>query len=277
MRYLLWGLILLLLATTGHAQVVDKKYSKKDQDKAIKKKLKEAKYDFDFDAKSPAGVLIDFSYGMQMPLADMRENFKYNFALAGKVQYIFSNNIALGLVGDWQFVDDIKTDVVANLREEEGFLIDRFGELSDVQLGQRGFFLGASISYLIPMFKKYKRSGIEVRFEAGYQQHWVRIEVLGAEVYGLSDEYKRGYDRMTSGPAIRQYIGYRHLDKNRLLNFFGGFDLMQAFTKNRRGFNFDTGQADTSNRIDMLVGFRVGLTIPLYIYTAETQDDMRFY
>lgn len=241
-----------------------------------KKRIREHRI-FDEEAKPPNGFLVDFSYGIHLPLADMAENYKYNFSLAGKVQYIFSNNFAVGLVGDFQFIDDMKTDVVANLREEEGFIIDRFGQLSDVQLGQRGFFLGASISYLIPVLKNYKRSGIEVRFEAGYEQHWVRIEVLGSDIFALSDEYKKGYDRMTTGFAMRQYIGYRHLDRNRLLNFFGGFDIMQAFTQNRRGYNFDTRKEDTKDRIDILVGVRIGITLPIYIYTPETQEDVRFY
>ncbi len=225
----------------------------------------------------PGGIIIDFSYGVQLPFADMAENFIYNFSLGGKVQYIFPNNLCLGLVGDYQFADQVKKDNVSNLREEEGFLIDRFGQLSDVQLGQRGFFIGASIAYLLPVLKNYKRSGIEFRFEGGYVQHWIRMEVLGGEVFGLSGDYSKGYDRMTSGLALRQYIGYRHLDKNRLLNFFGGFDFMQAFTKNRRGFNFDTMQADNKNRVDVLIGFRVGVTLPIYIYTPETQEDIRFY
>ncbi|MBL4650467.1 MAG: hypothetical protein JKY03_12115 [Aureispira sp.] len=241
-----------------------------------KKQIREHRI-FDGEAKPPNGFLVDFSYGIHLPLADMAENYKYNFSLAGKVQYIFSNNFAVGLVGDFQFIDDMKTDVVANLREEEGFIIDRFGQLSDVQLGQRGFFLGASISYLIPVLKNYKRSGIEVRFEGGYEQHWVRIEVLGSDIFALSDEYKKGYDRMTTGFAMRQYIGYRHLDRNRLLNFFGGFDIMEAFTKNRRGYNFDTRKEDTKDRIDILVGVRIGITLPIYIYTPETQEDVRFY
>ncbi|MCH2023133.1 MAG: hypothetical protein MK207_11710 [Saprospiraceae bacterium] len=225
----------------------------------------------------PNGFLIDFAYGVHLPLADMAENFIYNFTLSGKVQYILSNNLTFGLVGDYQFADDVKTDVVFILRDAEGFLIDRFGQLADVQFGQRGFFLGGSISYLIPVFKKYKRSGIEVRFEGGYQQHWVRIEVIGGEVFALSGDYKKGYDRMTSGFAMRQYIGYRHLDKKRLLNFFAGFDIMEAFTRNRRGFNFDTMQEDNKDRIDILLGFRLGVTLPVYVYTPETQEDVRFY
>ena len=227
--------------------------------------------------KPPQGVLLDFSYGVHLPLGDLAENFNYMFTLGGKAQFIFSNNLAFGLVGDHFFSDAIGRDVVSNLREEEGFIIDRFGELADVQQGMRGFFLGGSVSYLLPMLKNYKRSGIEVRFEGGYLQHWIRFRTIGGQIPALSGDYVRGYDRMTSGVAFRQYIGYRHLARNRLFNFYGGFDFMQAFTRNRRGFNFDTGEADTKNRLDLLVGFRVGLTIPIYIYSIDTQQDTRFY
>ena len=181
------------------------------------------------------------------------------------------------MIGDHFIADDIGRDVVSNLREEEGLILDRFGELADIQQGMRGFFLGGSVSYLIPMLKNYKRSGIEVRFEGGYLQHWIRFRTIGGQIFGISGDYARGYDRMTSGVALRQYIGYRHLARNRLFNFYGGFDFMQAFTRNRRGFNFDTGQVDNKNRIDLLVGFRVGLTIPIYIYSIETQDNTMFY
>ncbi len=223
----------------------------------------------DENAKPPNGFLVDFSYGIHLPFADMAENFIYNFSLGGKVQFILSNNLIIGLVGDYRFADAIKTDVVSNLRDSEGLIIDRFGQLADVQLGQRGFFLGASVSYLIPVFKNYKRSGIEVRLEGGYQQHWVNIEVIGGEVFALVGDYKKGYDRTTTGFALRQYVGYRHLDKNRMLNFFGGFDL--------RGFNFDTRQEDNKARVDILLGFRIGVTLPIYIYTPETQEDVKYY
>lgn len=228
-------------------------------------------------AQPPQGILLDFSYGGHLPLGDLAENFNYMFSLGGKAQFIFSNNLAVGLVGDHLFADKIGRDVVANLRQEEGLITDRFGELAEVQQGMRGFFLGASVSYLIPMLKNYKRSGIEVRVEGGYLQHWIRFRTVGGHIYALSGDYRRGYDRMTSGVAFRQYVGYRHLARNRFFNFYGGFDFMQAFTRNRRGFNFDTGQADTKNRLDLLVGVRVGLTIPIYIYSVKTQDDTRFY
>lgn len=240
------------------------------------KKVREHKV-FDPNAKPPSGFLVDFSYGFHVPLADMARYYTFNFSLGGKIQYILSNNLTFGVVGDYQFFDNTRSDVLANLREAEGYIIDRFGQLTDVKYGMRGFFLGASISYIIPVLKNYKRSGIEVRFEGGYEQHWLDILPIGSEIFGLSGNYKKGYDRMHSGFAMRQYIGYRHLDKNRLLNFFGGIDFMEAFTVNRRGYNFDTRQKDSDGKIDILFGIRVGITLPIYIYTPETQEDVRFY
>ena len=228
-------------------------------------------------AKPPRGILIDVNYGMHLPLADMAEYYKYNFTLGGKVQYLMSNNFMFGFTGEYQFSDEIGKDVVSNLREPDGSIIDKFGTYSDVSLGQRGFYLGGTVGYLIPVLKNTKRSGIEVRLSGGYLQHWVEIEVIGSEVFALGGDYKKGYDRLTSGFAMSQYIGYRHLDKGGLLNFFGGFDFMEAFTRNRRGYNFDTRQEDNRDKIDILIGFRVGLAIPFYFYSAQTQQETRFY
>jgi hypothetical protein len=230
------------------------------------------------EGKPPGAFMVDIEYGMHLPMADMAEYFKYNFSLGGKIQYLFPNNLILGLTGHYQFGDEVGKDVVSNLREPGGSIIDKFGTYSDVSLGQRGFFIGGTVGYLIPLLKKHKRSGLEFRVSGGYWQHWVNIEVIGSEVFALTDDYLRGYDRMTSGFGMSQYVGYRHLDKGGLLNFFGGFEFMQGFTQNRRGFNYDTGEADTAPKLDLLVGFKVGIAIPFYTYTADTEmDDMRYY
>ncbi len=227
--------------------------------------------------KMSRGFLFDFSYGIQLPFADMATNFEYNFNLGGKIQYILPSNWMLGLQGEWQFGTKVKTDVVANLREPDGSIMDKFGTLSDVNLEQRGIFFGATVGYILPLFSKNRRSGLEFRYTLGYQRHWVRIEVLGSEILSLTDEYKKGYDRMSDGFAMQQYIGYRHLDKRSLLNFFGGFDFGQAFTKNRRGFNYDLNQEDTKMKIDVLIGFRLGLTLPIYLYSTDTENEIYFY
>lgn len=231
----------------------------------------------DPNAKPPAAVMVDVAYGMSLPEGDLAEYFVYNLSLGGKVQYLLPNNWMVGITGDYHFSDDIKKDVISNLRVADGSIIDKFGSYSDAALGQRGFYLGGTVGYLLPVLKTTKRSGIEFRFSGGYLQHWVDIEVIGSEVFALADNYKKGYDRMSSGVAFAEYIGYRHLDKGGLLNFFGGFEFTQGVTKNRRGFNYDTQQEDTNTKFDMLIGFKVGLSIPFYIYSIDTQQETRYY
>ncbi|MEO1715307.1 MAG: hypothetical protein AAFU60_18420, partial [Bacteroidota bacterium] len=51
----------------------------------------------------------------------------------------------------------------------------------------------------------------------------------------------------------------------RRVNFYAGFEIMEGFTVNRRSFNFDTQMADTTPRLDILYGFRLGWTLPFYV------------
>jgi hypothetical protein len=60
--------------------------------------------------------------------------------------------------------------------------------------------------------------------------------------------YAKGYDRLTNGPAISQYIGWLHLDRKKLVNFNAGIEIIEAFTQNRRDFNFDQMKKDDSKR-----------------------------
>ena len=53
------------------------------------------------------------------------------------------------------------------------------------------------------------------------------------------------------------------------VNFYGGFEFTQGFTKNRREMNFDTGQKDDLARLDMLFGFRLGWVFPIYKRIAD--------
>lgn len=225
------------------------------------------------------GILIDFNYGYQFPLADMATNFKGNSNLGTRLQYITPHNIMIGGIAEFQFSDRInpELDVLSALREPTGGIIDKFGTLSDAELRQRGYFLGGSVAYIIKLGKKNPRSGLEVRLGAGYQRHWVDVNMLGSEMLQLTEGYVKGYDRLSEGLALQQYIGYRHLDRRTYLNFFIGIDCLQAFTKNSRGFNYDTGLVDDQNKFDVLLGAKVGLTLPIYIYGKDTENELFFY
>ena len=59
-----------------------------------------------------------------------------------------------------------------------------------------------------------------------------------------------------------------------LINFFGGVDLTQGWTKSLRKFNYDTGMPDNKVHSDFLYGFRVGWIIRL---NKRTQEEFYYY
>ena len=95
-------------------------------------------------------------------------------------------------------------------------------------------------------------------------QHQIRISTPDLEPAALSTELKKGYDRLTNGLGIREAIGYRFFDKRNSFNFSVGLVFSQNFTQNRRSINIDTGLRDDSQRVDLLNGFILSWTFPIY-------------
>jgi len=85
----------------------------------------------------------------------------------------------------------------------------------------------------------------------------------------LAGEYFKGYDRLSYGLGLSQFVGYMHLSNNRMLNFYFGMEFTQAWTVNRRGYNFDQMAVDNERRLDMISGFKVGWVLALYKKVAN--------
>lgn len=228
----------------------------------------------------PAVVMIDLTYGMQLPEGNLKKDFYQNFNLSAKISYLTPRNWLFSVNGDYIFGDEIKTDVLAPLRMSNGLLIERTGRMGLTQLGQRGFYIGGQFGRLFQLGKKTRMHNIELRVGGGYLQHWIRIRLLGypEDLPQLNGEYLNGYDRRTSGIALQQYIGYRFMSRSKLINLFIGLDFTEGFTYNRRYWNFDTRTADKELHTDILLGFKAGFCIPFFIYSDNTRsEDLKFY
>lgn len=225
-------------------------------------------------------LIIDVAYGMQTPLGDMAKIYRTNFNVNGRINYITRNHLILSVGGDFIFNDILRRDLVVNLRESSGYIIDKQGALADVKQGLRGFYVNAGIGKFWNLSKsRRRRMGFECRVTGGYFQHWARIKVDGEDLVQLMGEYNKGYDRKSSGVAFQQYIGFRVMSANRLTNLFIGIDALEGITYNRRAWNYDERKADTSAKFDVLLGFRAGFSIPfpIYNYRKETDADLKFY
>ncbi len=218
---------------------------------------------------------VGFEYGFQTTGADLKDRFGSSTGLGIKMEYLLESNWSISLEGFFIFGRVVKEDPLFALRDIDSLIIGNNGSQSQFALRERGFYFGGSIGRLFPILKKNKRSGIKVELGVGLLQHKIRIQDDPESfVPILAGEYKKGFDRLSNGLAIKQFIGYHHMSRNRLINCYAGFEFTEAFTRSRRSYNYDTMSADESNRFDVLAGFKVGWILPFFL--GEKGDEIYY-
>lgn len=215
-------------------------------------------------------ILLNLGYGPQVPLGDLDQRFGLSFAPEISVDYLTPKNWVWGLQGQYFFGSEVKEDVLAGLRTEAGDIIGNDRAPADIQLRERGFYFGLRVGKLISLSEKNERSGLRINLGVGLMQHQIRFQDDPfRSVAQLEGDYEKGYDRLTNGLTLHQFIGYQVVSKSNGIHLTGGFDFFEGFTKNRRDFNFDTQSVDTQNRLDILTGFRISVSLPFFLGNAE--------
>ena len=223
-----------------------------------------------FDAK-PA-FIFDVTAKYQIPGADLSKRFGKNATIGLDLTFKAKNNWFLTAGGHFMFGKNVKElGLLDTLKGETGEIIDQNGQFAVIGYNERGMYLGGSLGKIIPLNKVNGNSGLVVSVGGGYLQHRIKI-FSTSTVPQLAGNYKKGYDRMTTGPALTQFIGYRFMDPVLRLNFVVGFEMIEGFTQNRRNLNFDTGFADHTKRLDLLYGLRFSLSVPLYLKKADEEE-----
>ncbi len=207
-----------------------------------------------------------FHGGVSMPAGDLAKRFGVNGFAGTGVWYQFDNGWLTGFDFDFLFGESVREDsLLANLLTANGFLIGTDGLLYEPLFMERGFILKAGAGRLIPLKGQNERSGLLLTLQAGILQHKIRFQFQEpAKIPQLSKDLAKGYDRLTNGFMINEFIGYQYMASNHLVNFRAGIDMSQGFTRSRRTVNYDTGVADTQARLDLLFGIRVAWMLPFY-------------
>ncbi|WP_306642088.1 hypothetical protein [Sanyastnella coralliicola] len=213
---------------------------------------------------------ISFNYGYQIPAGDMAQRFGNNSSIGLSFHIKDDKNWFYGVEGVYIFGTDVtEPGLLQNLLTENGEIISNQGEISEILIQERGFMVTANGGKLFSLKKTNPNSGILIKGGIGFMQHKIRIENQIHTITQLEDEYLKGYDRLTNGLALSEFVGYYHMSDNRLANFYVGFESYQAFTRGRRDFNFDTQTVDDQARFDMLIGVRAGWVIHIYKRTGR--------
>ena len=209
--------------------------------------------------------MVCASYGFQFPGGDLTKRFgpNSNFGLSFLIKN--KKNLVYGISGSFIFGNKLREDgILDTISTSTGQIIDANGQYAEVRLFERGFATHLHFGIVFPFPKPNPNSGILALAGAGFLQHKIRIDDIGNNSPQLSKEYRKGYDRLTNGFSVSQFLGYVFLSNKRLVNFYGGFEFIQAFTQSRRSWDVDLMKRDTQKRFDVLYGFRLGWILPLY-------------
>ncbi|MBI4930740.1 MAG: hypothetical protein HY841_08260 [Bacteroidetes bacterium] len=214
--------------------------------------------------------MVKFSYSFQLPGGDLAKRFGYNSNVGLNFSIKTKRNLIFGASGSFLFGDQIKENgILDSLKTSSGFIINQNGNPSVVRLFERGFTVSLHVGKLFPILSPNKNSGIIIYAGPVFLRHKIKMDDIGHQSPQLVDPYPKGYDRLTAGLGAHEFIGYMYVGNKRMLNFFGGFEFTQAFTKSQRSYDYDLMKADTDKRIDLLNGIRIGWILPLYKKTPQ--------
>jgi hypothetical protein len=204
-------------------------------------------------------------YGYQWPGADMKEHFGSNSVIGpgflwkthrnwlwgAEYNFLFSRNVNMGF------------ELLENIMTSDGNIINGDGVPATVALYERGHIFGLKLGKLFPVLSPNPNSGFFITISPAFLSHKIRIEVENNSAPQLRGDYKRGYDRLFTGFALSQSVGYMFFGNSRLFNFYAAFEIVEAWTSNYRQYNFDTRQPADEKRFDVVFGPKVGWIIPL--------------
>lgn len=207
---------------------------------------------------------VDISYAPQLPFLDMKEQFGFNSTVGLAFNFKSHKNWTYGLGWRYLFGGDVKNEleIFSNIATSQGYFLDHNGDFTGVKIQERGHLVMGNVGKILPVFGSNQNSGLHVKLGAGFMTHKIKTSVQFDNVPQLAGEYKKLYDRLSSGIALSQFIGYSHFGNSRLVNFYAGIEIVEGFTKGRRDYQADLMAPYTDSRLDILVGFKVGWMIP---------------
>lgn len=217
---------------------------------------------------------LSFGYGVEFPFADLNERYGRYLKFTLGAERLTKSNWIYGYEFSYMFGNNIKEDPLTNLRLPNGEILGADNAYADVFLRGRGLFTGLNIGKLIPLNEK-SRSGLRITGAAGILLNYIRIKDEASSVPQIEGDYLKGYDRLTRGFALREFVGYQHVSENKRVNYYIGIEFTQGFTTSVRDVNFDTGQlASKERRFDGIIGLKAAWILPFH---DDYVDEEVFY
>lgn len=233
--------------------------------------------------------MITAGYGGYMPGGDLARRFGLQHTFGMDVGFKHRSNFYFTVGATYLFGDKVKEqdmlDGLAFFHQwpttdgrtyvNYGF-IDENGNPHQPTFSERGFTGSLRFGKIFPALHIGKNSNPNTGFflETGVQflHHKIHIKFPSEALPLAQPDFLAGYDRLTNGFGPVLSAGYRFFGNRRYVCFMLAVDAGLHFTRNRRGFNWDTNEFDTEVRQDAILGIRAHWVVPFYRIAPE-----RFY
>lgn len=215
---------------------------------------------------SIAMFLPNIAYSFQWNAGDVAERYGYNSTLGGGFMYKTKKNFLLSFDANFIFGDQVNNvdSILRMVLTDAGYIIDGNGTYTQYNVSERGYSINFNFGKVINVASSNPNSGILLMGGIGYLVHRMRIDVQNETAPQITGDYALGYDRLTGGLSLNQFIGYFFAGKSKIFNFYAGFQIYEAFTKSKRDYIFDEMGKDNNHYQDFFYGFKVGWMIPVY-------------
>lgn len=219
---------------------------------------------------SRQGFIIAVNGNYDFPAGDMAKRFGNDYRVGPSLLYKLKSNWVFGVKSDFIFGGKIKEDsFLVNMLDEYGQMLNSSGSRINLRITELGYIIGLQGGKIFNVSKKSSDNGILWLTTLGFIQHKINIFERDNSIPQIRGDYRKGYDRLTNGLLLEQYIGYTYFANDGLLNFHIGLDIAAGFTKGRRDYLYDVMRPDNQQRIDLLVGVRAGIYVPIFKRKSE--------
>lgn len=221
-----------------------------------------------FDPSS--AVLITPAYNAQFPLGDIKNRFGFNSLIGIHVSYKTNSNWLIGGEVGILFGSRVKeTFIINGLSTSTGQHITQFNDLAGINPNEIGYSVKFVAGKIIPFSKKFPDAGLIVLTGLGFLEHKIAVNVKSTELPQFDKTYRTGYDRLSNGPVLSQFIGGVYMERKKFVSFYGGLQFDIGFTKGRRPYDFYLKQPLNDSRLDMFIGVKIGWIIPIFLQASD--------
>lgn len=209
--------------------------------------------------------IVNIDLGAGLPGGDLADRFGPHFIVGAGYQYKFENNVLFGISGHYLFGNSVTEEgLLSNMLIDDKYIIGNDGLHYTPITGEKGFDVSLQIGKITQLLSTNPNTGIALLAGIGILEHGISFYIDKPFVPQLSGKYLKGYDRLSNGFMLNQYIGYYVFNNNNFVNFRMGIEFQEAFTKNRRGIDFDTQLIDDDLHFDLMTTLKLSWNLCIF-------------